>query len=534
MTSPSSRPEACTIRDLLTRNAGQWPERVMLRFDSGEQYTAARLLEETRLLAGNLLRLGVRRQEPVLVWLPNSPLSVLLLLALNYLGAIYVPINTAYRGNLLRHVISNAGARLMLADGRLIERLADVERGDLERLVIAGEERLGTGDLEQLPVDILYQQNSDPTGLEDIETAPWDTQAVIFTSGTTGPSKGVLCSYRHLYTAAIEFRHVGPGDCNLVALPMFHVGGILGLLFALIHGGCAAFVERFSTSRFWQTVDEMQVTTVGLLGAMVQYLMQQPPGDRDRQHGVKTAVIAPFSDDALAFADRFGIDVYTEFNMTELSVPLYAGPNPTVRGTCGKPRQGVELRIVDEHDMPVPVGETGELILRADEPWTLSHGYLNNPEATASTWRNGWFHTGDLFYRDPENNHFFVDRLKDAIRRRGENISSFEVEEELLAHPAIREAAVVAVAGDGGEDEILAVLVTDDGSPPDLKALTDFLQQRMAHFMVPRYFRVLDALPKTPTQKIEKHVLRSEGLTPDCLDRESLGLILKSERLTGQ
>lgn len=533
MTSPS-RPVACTIRDLLARNARQWPDRVMVRFDSGEQYTADRLLEETRRLASGLLRLGVRRQETVLVWLPNSPLSVLLLLALNYIGAIYVPINTAYRGNLLRHVINNAGARLMLADGRLVERLADMERGDLKRLVIAGEERLAIDDLEQLPVDILRQHGTDPSVLEDIETAPWDTQAVIFTSGTTGPSKGVLCSYRHLYTAAIEFRHVGPGDCSLVALPMFHVGGILGLLFALIHGGCAAFVERFSTSRFWQTVEEMQVTTVGLLGAMVQYLMQQPPTDLDRQHAVKTAVIAPFSDDALAFADRFGIDVYTEFNMTELSVPLYAGPNPTVRGTCGKPRQGVELRIVDEHDIPVPMGETGELVVRTDEPWTLSHGYLNNPEATARSWRNGWFHTGDLFYRDEADNHFFVDRLKDAIRRRGENISSFEVEEELLAHSGIREAAVVAVPGDGGEDEILAVLVTDDGNLPDLKELTGFLQKRMAHFMVPRYFRVLHALPKTPTQKIEKHVLRSEGLTPDCLDREALGLVLKSERLTGE
>lgn len=519
----------CTIRDLLERNARQFPELVMLRFDSGEQYTAVDLLAEARLLATNLQKLGVKRQEKVLVWLPNCPLSVLLFLALNYLGAVYVPINTAYRGRLLEHVIDNAGAILMLADGRLIERLADIDHGQLVRLVITGEERLDSEVFEQYGAEILRQVPADPGTLDDTNVAPWDTQAVIFTSGTTGPSKGVLCSYRHLYTAALEFRHVGSGDTNLVALPMFHVGGILGMLFALIHGGCAAYVERFSTSKFWDTVKSMEVTTVGLLGAMVQYLMQQPPSPEDRNHPVKTAVIAPLGDDALAFSERFGIEVYTEFNMTELSVPLYCGPNPTARGTCGKPRSGLELRLVDAHDMPVPVGETGELILRADQPWTLSHGYLNNPEATARTWRNGWFHTGDLFYRDEDDNYYFVDRLKDMIRRRGENISSFEVEEELLAHPEVKEAAVVAVPGDGGEDEILAVLVTESGALPDLKQFTDFLQQRLAHFMVPRYFRCLPALPKTPTQKIEKHVLRSEGLTPDTIDREALGIKVKRD-----
>ena len=534
MTSPSqteSRIAPCTIRDLLAQQARENPNRLMLRFASGEQYTATQLLEDTRRLASTLHKLGVAHQQPVLIWLPNCPLAVLALLALNYLGAIYVPINTAYRGKLLEHVIRNTGATVMLADGRLIERLEDIDCGELKQLLIDGEQRLANTDLEQLAVEDLRQSVTDPAVLDNITVAPWDTQAVIFTSGTTGPSKGVLCSYRHLYTAAVEFRHVGPDDCNLVALPMFHVGGILGILFALIHGGCAAIVDRFSTRRFWQTVADMEVTTVGLLGAMVQYLMQQPATENDRQHGLKTAVIAPLGDDALAFAERFGVDVYTEFNMTELSVPLYCGPNPTIRGTCGRPREGIELRIVDAHDMPLARGEIGELILRSDAPWTMSHGYLNNPVATANSWRNGWFHTGDLFYCDEADNYFFVDRLKDAIRRRGENISSFEVEEELLAHPDIQEAAVVAVPGDGGEDEILAVLVTSDGNLPELASLTDFLQRRMAHFMVPRYFRTVDSLPKTATQKIEKHVLREIGLSAGCHDREALGLILKAERL---
>jgi alpha-methylacyl-CoA racemase len=342
---------------------------------------------------------------------------------------------------------------------------------------------------------------------------------VIFTSGTTGPSKGALCSYRHTHAAALGFRHVGPGDTNLVALPMFHSGGILGVNFALIHGGTAAVVERFRTQTFWQTVRSLDVTAVGLLGTMVQFLMQQPEAPDERNHPLTTAVIAPFGEDALAFARRFGVQISTEFNMTELSVPLWAGPDAVVRGACGRARDGVQLRLVNEHDVEVPEGAIGELILRTDEPWTLSHGYLNDPVTTSRTWRNGWFHTGDLFRRDADGNYFFVDRAKDMIRRRGENISSFEVEAELLAFPGVRAAAAVPVAGDGGEDEVLAVLAAQPGATLDPAALIAFLQPRMAAFMIPRYVRIVAELPLTPSQKIEKHVLRAEGLTADTWDR---------------
>jgi crotonobetaine/carnitine-CoA ligase len=217
--------------------------------------------------------------------------------------------------------------------------------------------------------------------------------------------------------------------------------------------------------------------------------------------------------------------------MTELSVPLWGGPNPKARGTCGNPRRGVKLRLVDTQGEDVKVGETGELLVQVDNPWTISHGYLNDPEASRLAWRDGWFYTGDLFSRDAENNYYFVDRAKDSLRRRGENISSFEVEEELLAHPLIKEAAVVAVPGDGGEDEVLAVLVPLTSESIDIKALTNFLGKRLAHFMVPRYFRFVGELPKTPTQKVEKHALRSQGITEDTVDRISLGIKLKSDSL---
>lgn len=514
-----------TLPALLADVAARQPDLVVLRFDSGEQFTAAALQVAVRTMAANLQAQGVRQGEYVLCWLPNGPLGVMLYLALNVLGAIFVPVNTAYRGRLLEHVIRISGARRLIADSQLVDRLDDIDHAALETVYLTGALSAAPGDLQIRSAGLLTAATGTGPDLSR-DIAATDTSAVIFTSGTTGPSKGVLCSHLHLYTSATEFRHVGPGDTNLVALPLFHVGGILGLWFALVHGGCAAYVERFSTSRFWSTVDAMGVTAVGLLGAMVQYLMDRPPSPRDRQHPVKRAVIAPFGDDALAFGERFGIEVHTEFNMTELSVPLWGGPNPAARGTCGKPRPGVDLKLVDPDGARVPVGAVGELLVHVEDPWTISHGYLHDPGATADTWRDGWFHTGDLFTRDADDNYFFVDRAKDAIRRKGENISSFEVEEELLAYPGIVEAAVVAVPGDGGEDEAMAVLVTADNRQPDMAALTAFLGKRLAHFMVPRYFQYRQALPKTPTQKVEKHSLRSTGITPDTLDRVAMGITL--------
>jgi crotonobetaine/carnitine-CoA ligase len=518
MAMAGDAPAPCVTAALLERNAARWPELVVLKFDSGERFTTVELLDAARSRAAGLQALGVQQGEFVLSWFANGPVAVLNWLALNLLGAVYVPLNTAYRGNLLQHVIATSNASLMLADGKLIERLADVRTGGLTRIVVSGAARPALHGIALLDTAVLAGNAADLIPPPQ-PVRPRDTQCVIFTSGTTGPSKGVLCSYRHTSTAAVEFRHVGPGDTNLVALPMFHIGGILGVNFALIHGGTAAVVERFRTQTFWETVRALDVTVTGLLGTMVQFLMQQPAQPGERVHPLQKVVIAPFGDEALAFAERFNVEVFTEFNMTELSVPLWAGPGAIPRGSCGRPRQGVMLRLVDDNDEAVATGAVGELILRPDEPWTLCDGYLNDPAATARAWRNGWFHTGDLFRRDADDNYFFVDRARDMIRRRGENISSFEVEAELLAFPGVRAAAAVPVPGADGEDEVLAVLSLQPGARLEPAELIDFLRPRMAAFMIPRYVRVVPELPLTPTQKIEKHVLRAAGVTADTWDR---------------
>lgn len=241
--------------------------------------------------------------------------------------------------------------------------------------------------------------------------------------------------------------------------------------------------------------------------------------------------MVPLTEVCVDFTERFGVDVYTIFNMTEVSSPIVSEPNPRVRGTCGKKREGVDVRLVDTNDCEVRLGDVGEMIVRTDRPWGMNHGYYKNPEATAQAWRNGWFHTGDCFRQDQDGYFYFVDRLKDTIRRRGENISSFEVESEVLAYPSVRETAAYAVCSEHGEDDVMIAVAPIAGSSIKEAELLDFLIERTAHFMVPRYIRVLVDLPKTPSSKVLKHQLRSEAVTDDTWDREAHNVNVKREML---
>ena len=512
-------PQDCVLQPLLDRRAQETPDKVFVQFaDTGATWTYAELHRHVRETAAALQAEGVRQGETVLTWLPNGPDALRIWFAINYVGAIYVPLNLAYRGQILEHAVKSSGARLIAGHPDLLPRLDAIDGGRLERrIAVTGPGSLRAADQAPTPTERAVM--------------PWDTQSVIYTSGTTGPSKGVLCSYLHAASAANAFYAATADDRNMVNLPLFHAGGTGAIYRMLVKGGSIALVESFNTNSFWDTVRATGTTCLTLLGAMVPFLLKLPPGPGDRQHTLRKVVLVPLSDDAQAFADRFGVDVYTTFNMTETSWPLVSERNPAVRGTCGRPRDGIEARIVDDNDCEVAPGVIGELILRADTPWTMNHGYHNNPEATARAWRNGWFHTGDAFRRDEDGNFFFVDRLKDAIRRRGENISSFEVEAELMAHSAVREAAAVAVPSEHGEDEVLAVVAPVAGQSVDPAELLSFLLPRMPHFMVPRYVRVLPELPKTPTQKVQKNLLRADGVTPDTWDREAAGIRVRRERL---
>ncbi len=521
--------DACVLGNQLERWARGKPNDTAIIFHGGEQWTWAETLALIRRAAKGLADRGVGKGDHVLSWQPNNRESVLIWFGLNYLGAVYVPVNTAYKGNLLQHVVQLSDATLMICHADLAPRLDDIDCGALSDVIITnGEATLAKQATH--PASALLPEVGLSEMLDVVE--PWDTQYIIFTSGTTGPSKAVLSSYIQGYAMGPEpYEYITGDDRILINLPMFHVGGTVFMVVTLANGGSCFLDTHFKTAEFWQTARENQITMTCLLGAMIPFLLKLPPSDDENDHVLRKATCVPWNEDTAAVGRRFGIEMRTTFNMTEVSSPMISDPFPPGPGTCGKVRPGIEARVVDENDCQVPPGVTGELILRADRPWDMNHGYYKNPEATAQAWRNGWFHTGDGFKYDEDGYFYFVDRIKDAIRRRGENISSFEVESEVTAFDAIREVAAIPVSSELSEDEVMIVVTPAPGESIDPLRLFQFLEPRMAHFMLPRYIRVMDDLPKTPTQKVQKNLLKDAGVTPDTWDREAEGIKVKRQKI---
>lgn len=522
--------ERCVTRYLLDDFAQNQPQKEFAVFQDGDVWSYGTVREKVRALAAGFAKQGVAQGDHVAVWMFDSKEAILTFFAINYLGAIFVPLNTAFKGQVLSHVLTVSDASLMVAHGQLLARLDATEAASISKIIYLGANP-GATDLELVEYSTVSGETGAPPALlKPIE--PWDTQSIIFTSGTTGPSKGVLSSYLHIFTnAGPETWHFVTGeDRFLINMPIFHIGG-MGVIFVMLcRGGSIAVMDGFDTEQFWPFVRESQTSAFFLLGVMTTFLLKKEPSEQDQDHNVRLAFMVPLTETCTEFHERFGIDVYTIFNMTEISSPIVSDPNPTKRGTCGKKRDGVDVRLVDENDCEVALGEIGEMIVRTDRPWGMNSGYYKNPVATAEAWRNGWFHTGDCFRQDDEGYFYFVDRMKDAMRRRGENISSFEVEAEVVAYTDVREAAAYAVPSDIGEDDVMISVAPVAGKEIDHATLLNFLGDRMPYFMVPRYIRVLDELPKTPSAKVMKHILRSEGVTPETWDREQHNISFKREK----
>lgn len=533
--------EDCVLRDMLDSRAAAHPERDAIRFwhdreTPVEIWSYANMRARVRLRASALAAAGVKQGDHVLCWMGNGPDLLVTWFAINYLGAVYVPVNTAARGNPLAHILDNADAGLMIVHPALVSRLRDIPHGKLRQVLVTAQGE-SPDDIPGLSIMPLR----DPDAIDEAALAlsrpinPWDVQAIMYTSGTTGPAKGVLFTYVQHYTMGPEaMEGIDTGDCCMIAGPIFHCGSTLYVHASLAKGATMAMIPEFRTADFWPAIRDTGASVVLLLGVMANFLLKAPADPGDRAHPLAKVYIVPFGEDAPRFRDRFGSALYTVYNMTEIASPLIAGPGIEEAGLAGRVRAPFELRIVDGNDIPVPTGQVGELVIRSHRPWALFAGYYRNPEATATAMRNGWFHTGDAFRQDETGRYFFVDRIKDVIRRRGENISSFELEAEITAHPAVREAVAVAVPSAESEDEVLAVVTAVEGQKIDPAELVAYLAERVPHYMVPRYIRIATDLPKTASGKLQKHSLRGEGVTDDTFDREAAGIRLKRERLSAR
>jgi crotonobetaine/carnitine-CoA ligase len=494
-----------TVGQTIESAAERWPDRIGL--DLGiAGYTYAELWSRARRAATAFAAQGVKPGEAVLLMLDNTIELVDAWLGLALIGAIQVPVNTEYLGEILRHQVSNSGAWLMLIDEAYVSRVESLgaDRGALRRLLVVGS---ASRDWESI-----FESATELPRDAIVAAAEHDIVAIMYTSGTTGPSKGVRVAHAQAYTYAQhagEAMQLAESDVYFAPLPLFHIAGQWALVYACFQVGATAIVRRrFSAGEFWSTVRESGARVSFLLGAMANFLARQEPKPDDIDNPMERMLVVPLINDVDDFRRRFGVRVCTCYGSTEANVPLISDYEVTEPGIAGRPVPGFDIRIVDEHDRDVPIGSVGELVLRSSEPWTLATEYHRNPEASLRLFRNLWLHTGDAFRKDAEGNYFFVDRIKDYIRRRGENISSFEVEREVNAHPAVLECAAVAVKSASTEDDLKVVVVLKSGMTLEPDELREFLRGRVPRFMVPDIVEVIAELPKTPTGKIQKHLLR--------------------------
>ena len=532
-----------TLIHLLHRQAAEQGDRPFVRFEDGQAFTFRQLDAWTDALAGSLAALGVRAGDRVLGLVGNRAESIGMLFATVKLGAVWVPVNTGLRGAFLEHQLHNAEPCVVVLEDRLAANLRDVVAGPVapEALVIVGDPVTPTPACLATARRLMFPELRAlraPADLELVTPSPGDVTMIMYTSGTTGPSKGVLIPHGHCYLAGLglaEATALTAADRYFVCMPLFHANALLmQFVGSLIAGAQVVVTERFRATSWLEEVRAAEATITNGLGVIPEFIFRQPPTDRDRDHRLRLMMAVPIAPEWGAdFEKRFGVPFMQGFGMTECNIVAYTRPgDDLVPGCAGYPlADWFEVGIADPHtDAPLPPGQTGEIVVRPKLPGCVMAGYFRMPEKTVEAWRNLWFHTGDAGRFDDLGRLHYVDRIKDCIRRRGENISSFEIEQVLNAHPAVAESAVVGikVAGAGGEDEVKAYVVPAARATVDLVALLDWCAPRMPHFAVPRFVEVVTGeLAKTPTGKLQKTPLREAGITAATWDRESVGYVVR-------
>jgi len=526
-----------TTPQVLSERAQTLGDKVFLNYlPDGRKFTYRDIDVQSNRVAHGLSALGVRHGSHVACLMDNSPEQLLTYFALGKLGAVAIPLNTSSRGASLEYLLTHSDAETLIIDQELVPLYLEVAEKipAISSIVVLNADPSKVEDIPSgkrvEPFDALYAED---TTCPQAEVRFDDPSYIIYTSGTTGPSKGVVLTQAQCFLWGLSHAQAfgqRPDDIAYICLPMFHTNALQGATYnALMVGASIAVQKRFSASRFWQDIRTSGATLTNLLGSMVNILWAAAPLPTDADNRLRMCMSAPIPSFGTEFERRFGLRFIQSYSLTDFGpTHAYSLVDPLSKlGACGKSRIGIEARVVDGNDFPLPAGQRGELVVRHQMPWAHSQGYYKMPEATAKAWRNGWFHTGDIGMIDEDGYFWFLDRVKDAIRRRGENISAYEVEQALLTHPAVRDVAVFAVKSSMSEDEVAAALVLKPEHELDYAELIAYCQERMAYFMVPRFVTILNDLPRNSSQKVEKFKLREQADTLGLWDREQAGIIVK-------
>ena len=539
---PALPRERWTLVEAVRHQARAQGEREFLSFENGERLSFAEFDRLTDCLATALADLGLTAGDRILGLLTNSKEFMITMIATHKLRAVFVPVNTELRGGFLEHQIINSSPRIIVVDDNLMGRFSSFDPSEtgIETVVGVGDEsspdisKLGLlAEVSQVRMDSLLDTTPNTEKLAD--PSPSDVCTIMYTSGTTGPSKGVLMPQGHCYLFALGIvaaMELTEQDRYFCCMPLFHANGLFMQVYASLLAGSSCHVtKRFSVTDWLNIVREENVTVTNALGVMPEFIFRSPPSPSDRDHKMTRILAIPVAEEwGVAMQERFGVKLRQGFGMTEVNMVAYSDlDDPVMSGCAGPPLSDFfEVIIADpDSDVELPRDQVGEILVRPKIPFCFNVGYFKMPDKTVEAWRNLWFHTGDAGRMDSEGRLFFVDRIKDRIRRRGENISSYELEQTLNEYPGVIESAAVGlrVPGAGGEDEIKAVIAIN-GPSPDPEAFLDWCVPRMPRHTVPRYLEFVAELDKTASGKIRKQAIRDAGVTENTWDRESIGYVI--------
>lgn len=539
---PALPRERWTLVEAVRHQARAQGEREFLSFENGERFSFAEFDRLTDCLATALANLGLTAGDRILGLLTNSKEFMITMIATHKIRAVFVPVNTELRGGFLEHQIINSSPRIIVVDDNLMGRFSSFDPSEtgIETVVGVGDEsspdisKLGLlAEVSQVRMDSLLDTTPNTEKLAD--PSPSDVCTIMYTSGTTGPSKGVLMPQGHCYLFALGIvaaMELTEQDRYFCCMPLFHANGLFMQVYASLLAGSSCHVtKRFSVTDWLNIVREENITVTNALGVMPEFIFRSPPSPNDRDHKMTRILAIPVAEEwGVAMQERFGVKLRQGFGMTEVNMVAYSDlDDPVMSGCAGPPLSDFfEVIIADpDSDVELPRDQVGEILVRPKIPFCFNVGYFKMPDKTVEAWRNLWFHTGDAGRMDSEGRLFFVDRIKDRIRRRGENISSYELEQTLNEYPGVIESAAVGlrVPGAGGEDEIKAVIAIN-GPSPDPEAFLDWCVPRMPRHTVPRYLEFVAELDKTASGKIRKQAIRDAGVTENTWDRESIGYVI--------